>query len=60
MKVLTGTQRCPPELLPQPVDFTLPDFLDGGDHNRDNWDDQPQEPSSGMASHTDYVDGLPD
>jgi len=60
MKVLTDTQRCPPELLSQPVNFTLPNFFCGRKNDRDNRQSKPQDLSSGVASHTDDVDGLPD
>lgn len=60
MKMVTGTQRCPPELLWQPLDFALPDFFDGRDHHRNDGQCQLQELLSGLASHIDDMNGLPD
>lgn len=58
MKVLTGTHAVrPPELLSQPLDLPLLEFLDGREDCHDNRECQLQNSTSGMASHADYVDG---
>ena len=59
--MVTGTHMAhPPELLSQPLDLPLLEFLDGREDCRDDRECQLQNFTSGMASHADYVDGLPD
>jgi len=61
MRMVTGTHAVrPPELLWQPLDLPLLEFLYGREDCRDNRECQLQNFPSGMASHADYVDGLPD